>query len=791
MIAIIYNLLKTSYRGLLKNKLYTFINIIGLAIGISGLLGIFILINVEFGYDTHYENGNEIYRIIRPNTEDGTNIYSAYTAGPLGPSLDENYQQIERSTRYWGYHSAKIQVGEMSNRENNISYVDPDALHMLSVPLMFGNRQTSLNEPNSIIISEFLANKYFGNVESVLGQTLQLNNKTHTVTGIIKDTKNRSHLKFNILLPFAAIEAKTKWLKSWNTKAIATYVQLNPDVSVVELETIIAADIKQYMNSEQTFILQAIEDIHLHSKHINDHFNYKKGSIANMQVMAAIALLLLIIASINFVNLSTAKSTQRLKEIAIRKICGSNKTNIVIQVLIESILISFLAYILAIGLVKIWIRIINPLINSDLTLNSIGYLYALCIAIGTGIIAGAYPAIHFSKHKNSYTIASLTSSSKKSASVRQLLVLLQFIISIILISATLTVYIQRDFMLNKDIGFHKNNVICVPIKNNKERAKIDILKQELLKERGIVSIGATTEPAGNGTLSMSFKPQGSKKQGINLEMGSIDADYIKTIGMEVIKGRNFIRNNSSDLNEGVIINETACRELGWDNPIGKELGSISSPFIHKEATKVVGVVKDFHFSSLHSEIQPIGFFMIPERYRHLVIRIQPEDIQKTISNIEMVWKNILPNSKFNYSFLDDRIENQYGSELNTNKLLAYFALLIIVISCLGLFGLAFFSAEQRTKEIGIRKVNGATVSEILISLNKESVRWVGMAFIIACPIAYYTMNKWLENFAYKTTLSWWIFTLAGVVTLVIALLSVSWQSWRAATRNPVEALRDE
>lgn len=791
MVAILYNLLKTSFRSLLKNRLYTSINIIGLAIGISGLLGIFIFIKVELGYDNQYKNSENVYRIIRLGTDDGTSYHSAYTSGPMAPALKENFHQIVQSARYWGHHSAKVSVGKISHIENNISFIDPDALHMFSVPFAVGNKNTALLEPNSIVLSEFLSKKYFNNVESVLGQTIHLDNEAYTITGVIKETKNLSHLKFDILLPFADIEATTSWLKSWSTNAVATYVQLNKDVSTEELEALLADFIKKNRNSEEQLTLQAIEDVHLYSSHINEAYNDKKGSIANVQIVAAIALLLLIIASINFINLTTAKSSQRVKELAIRKICGSNKTKIILQILIESILISFLAYVLALGLVKIWIIIINPLINSDLSLNNIDYVYALCIALGTGIIAGLYPAIHFSKHKHIYNIASLKSTSTKSAFVRQVLVLIQFVISIALISATLTVYVQREFLLNKNVGFQKENVICVPIKNDSERAKIEILKQELLKESSIVSIGATTQPAGNGTLSMSLQPKGSEEPGVVLEIGSIDADYITTIGMEVIKGRNFTKNNISDFNEGVILNETACRELGWDNPIGKEFEPISGTFIDKKAIRVVGVVKDFHFSSLHSKISPIAFFMIPGRYRHLIIRVQPENIQQTINNIELVWKQTLPSRKFDYNFLDDRIKTQYGSELRANKLLTYFALLVIIISCLGLFGLAFFSTEQRTKEIGVRKVNGAKVSEILLFLNKESVKWVGFAFIIACPIVYYSMNIWLESFAYRITLSWWIFVLAGIITLGIALLSVSWQTFRAARKNPVEALRYE
>ncbi len=784
----IRNYFKTALRSIIKNKVYSIINIVGLAVGVSVALVIFLYVKTEFRYDAHHVHGKSLYRALFVPAGTGEGDITTYMPGPLAEALKSDFPQVLRATRFWGGHGAEIQAGDRSFMEGNIAYMDTDALNMFTLPLEAGNAGTALTAPHGVVLRKAVAQKYFGE-EEALGQDILIDNETFTVTGVLEKTQHLSHLSFDILLPFAYIETKRDWLQSWGINAVATYIQLQAKMSPSGLEEDFA---EEHGLEEVVLRFQSVDQIHLHSGHVgSDAFNTKPGSINTVRVFAMIGALLLIIACINFVNLSTAQSGKRAKEIGLRKVCGSTRMSIIAQVLFESLFIAFLAYGVALVLVQFWLKAVNPLLTTSLALQWNDGFIGLGLALFSGFVAGIYPALLFSRHQPKAMLNSMKSSSRETALSRKIMVQLQFVVSIVLIAASLIVYLQNQFMLNKDLGFDKDNVICLPISNDYERSKIEVIKQALLEDSRIMGVAATTQPTGHGTLSMGLVAREDDRISVGMQIGSIDADYIPTMGMEIFQGRNFMHGSMQDLNEGVILNEAACHKLGWEDPVGKEFRPMDTPFFTKSAIRVVGVVKDFHFYSLRAEITPIAFFMIPSRYRNLVVRIKAGDPEKTVEAIKAIWAGVLPDSDFDYRFLDKGLEQQYRGELKMNQLILCFSLMIVFIACLGLLGLSAFTSEQRTKEIGVRKVLGGSVSQMVLLLSREFVGAMLLANVIAWPVAWFAMNRWLQNFAYRINLSLWIFGLAGLLALLVALITVGFQVIRAARLNPVKSLKYE
>ena len=787
------NYCKIAFRNFIRHKGYSIINVIGLAIAVSVFSVILLFIKNEFSYDRYHENGDNIYRVVEIQIDEGFGKnHVSWTMGPLAATLKADFPEVIKATRLSNGDQAYCEINNQEFFEENICYADQDMLTMFTIPLLSGDPKSALAEPNSIIIREEIAKKYFGN-ESAIGQSIKIRDALYQITGVMKQEKHHSHMKYNMLISYATFGPEK--YNSWFSNNMSTYVMLQEGTSTADFENKLPDFLNKYHKVENgrknnlQMYLQPLKNIHLHSKHILfDCHNYNRGDLTNIQIFSAIALLIILIACINFTNLTTAKATQRTKEISVRKACGSNRGQLISQFWIESILLSFASFLVTLLFVQLWLPILNSLLTESFNFKTIDYITLFSMNILVGIVAGWYPAFYLSKFQSLQILKKFKNTGASTIHLRRLLVLIQFSISILLIVSTIVIYNQRQFIRNKDLGYARENIIYIDLSGEEARSNLDFLKNEFTKNPNVLSAAATSKPNGGGLGQSTFSLKELPDLHIMMEMGSIDYDYITTMDMKVIQGRNFSRKMPSDNKSAVLINEAAAKKLKFKNPIGKqftfETWGIDSPVI-------IGVVKNFHFYSLHEEIKPLVFMMSPKHYYSMVVRLAPSDIQGSIHFMKTVWEKTVPNRPFKFTFLDQQLDQQYRTEENMNQLFLYFSVLAIFISCLGLLGLSAYASEQRTKEIGIRKVLGASPAGLVSMLSQEFTKWVLLANMIAWPVSWVIMNRWLQDFAYRIKIGWWVFALAGALALIIALLTVSGQAIRAATANPVESLKYE
>ncbi|MBN2861775.1 MAG: ABC transporter permease [Bacteroidales bacterium] len=788
----ITNFFKITLRRFSKNKISFLINIVGFAIGMSCVIIIALWIYDEQNYDTFNKNKKSIYRV--------TTFYDKYkweglalTPAPLTPVAKNQVPELTNATRLFSCPPVTMQSGEKIFNEQNGIFADPSFLDIFSYPLIYGSSETIFQNDYSIILTQKLAYKYFNN-ENPVGKQVIVDGDLLTIDGVLKDIPHNSHLQFDFIVPFNLIGQPL-----WGNMSFQTYVQLSKEtdpIVVADKLTSLANTNCPQIQQGAIFQLQPLKKIHLDG---NNEFNYTDtGNIDNVFLFATIACLILFIACFNFINLTTIQSEIRNKEIGIRKVNGANRKQLKYQFLIESILLTFVAICIAFGLSKLLLPYFNQISDKQLVLDFSDFrvmISLFVITVGTGIIAGFYPALYLASRNplSALKDAFFSPAQKKSNQLltRKILVVMQFTFSLALITSTLLIYNQIKYIQNKDLGFNKEKIIFIPLKNQ-IASHYQTFKNELLKLSNIQSVTAQDyliASTNNRTTNYDWE---NKEEGESIDMivSQVDYDFFETLDLPVMRGRSFSFNFNTDKETGFILNEEAIAKMDIENPIGKYFS------YNDKRGQIIGVVKNANLESLHRKINPHVFHLIndPASITNngiALIKLNGVEIPGTLKSIESVFKDLCNDAPFEYYFLDKVFDNLYKSEQRTGKIVVCFTVLAILISCLGLFGLARFSAQRRTKEIGIRKVNGAKVSEILALLNKDFVKWVAIAFVIATPIAWYAMNKWLENFAYKTKLSWWIFAMAGLLALGIALLTVSWQSWRAATRNPVEALRYE
>ena len=784
----ILNYLKIALRNIVNNKVFAFINIAGFAIGMSCVILIALWIKDELNYDTFNENKNSIYRI--------TTFYDKYdweglalTPAPLAPIAINEIPEVTDAARIYTCPTVTMQVGENIFYENKGILADNSILNIFSFPLIYGNKQSVLENNNSIVISQKLASKYFKN-ENPVGKSIICDGESFIIDAVLKDIPQNTHLQFDFIVPF-----KLMGELPWGNMSLQTYIQLdnntNTDILADKL-TALALNNSSQIQGGAKFKLQPLKEIHLDAK--NKHAYTVTGNLNNIYLFTAIAFFILCIASFNFINLTTAKAEFRSREIGMRKIIGANKLQLKYQFFTETILLTFISLCIAVGLANIFLPIFNQLANKQLILNLFEprvLLTLFFVSFITGILSGAYPAFYLSSFNPLFVLKNKLSTRGKNISpisTRKILVVLQFMFSIVLI---ISINNQFKYIQQKDLEFNKEGIIYIPLKN--EIAKqYGAFKNELLKQSNIKSVSAQNYLCAITNRRTTNYDWENREEGTRIDMlvSQVDYDFFRTIELDVIQGRAFSPDFSTDKKSAFIVNEAAIKAMGIEKPIGKYFS-----YDNKEG-KIVGVVKNANLESLHKKIEPRVFHLI-NNFSSItsegiaLVKINNIEASNTIKDIESAYCNLCKSAPFEYHFLDQAYDNLYKSEQRTGKIIGYFTALAILISSLGLLGLSIISSKRRTKEIGIRKVNGAKISEILTMLNKDFIKWVAIAFVLACPIAYYAMNKWLENFAYKTTLSWWIFAIAGALALGIALLTVSWQSWRAATRNPVEALRYE
>ena len=806
------NYLKVAWRNLLRNKIFSFINISGLAIGLSCFLLISLYVLDELNYDRYNEKADRIYRINSDIRFGGGDLHMPVTSDMMGQLLKKDYPQVEQYTRIYNSNGNKlVKKGDTYINEQKVAHVDSTFFDVFTLPAITGDTKTALNEPNSVVITESTAKKYFGTTD-VVGKTIETNDNKSTsykITAVIRDIPMNSHFNFDFLFSMKNINYGWGNLTSHN---FHTYIVLKKGTDYKAFEKNFETYIEKYvLPFAKTFIhinsmdefrkagnkleysLIPLTRIHLYS---DRSFELSAGgNVQYVYIFSAVALFILLIACINFMNLTTARSANRAREVGIRKVLGTERKNLITQFLTESTLMSILSLLIALAVAGLVLPLFNNVSNKSMHLSSLFSSLILPVLIVlpfvVGLIAGSYPAFFLSAFKPIEVLKGRLKLGTKSGGLRSILVVLQFTTSIMLIIGTIVIYKQLNYIQTKDLGYNKNQVLIIndayALNDNVTPFKNAVLQMNGVNGATISGFLPVTSSSRNDN-SYFKSPTMDAKDGMDMQAWRVDYDYIKVMGMQVMKGRNFSRDFGSD-SSGVIINETAAKLLAYDNPLGEKLYG-PGPNNQPTAYTIIGVVKNFNFESLRQNIGPLGFFL---RYNPgmAAFKISTADVNNLVKQIENKWKVLAPGMPFSYRFLDDSFDEMYRTEQRVGKIAMIFSALAIFIACLGLFGLATFVAEQRSKEIGIRKVLGASVQGIVQLLSKDFVKLVIIAFVFATPIAWWAMNKWLNDFAYRVSLEWWIFVLAGLAALLIALATVSFQAIKAAITNPVKSLRTE
>lgn len=792
---------KAALKGLNKNKGFTAINIVGLSVGIAACLLIVLYVVNELSYDKYNINGNRIYRITENARLNGNENSWASTEKPLKEALT-SLPEIEKTTRLIPKTSLFItpqkffvKKGNTSIEEKNVVFAESSLFDVFTLPMIEGNPSSSLSEPNSVVITESTARKYFNQV-NVVGKTITINDSNvYKITGVIKDIPSKSHFNYDFFLSYSSIPESRS--DSWGYSGIHNYVLVKPGADIHKLETEIRAiEIKNYPPSMTeggnylNIVLTPLFDIHLKSTSQGE-LN-PGGNIQYIYIFSAIALFILLIACVNFINLSTARSANRSKEVGIRKVLGSSRKMLIAQFLSESMLVTFISAIIALTLVWMILPVFNQIADTNINLTTASLSWFVPTLAGVvliiGLIAGAYPAFYLSAFKPILVLKGKLASGFKRSFLRGFLVVFQFSISIFLIIGTLVIYKQLSFIHNKDLGFTRSQMLV--IKNTNllgDQAKI--FKQNLKQLPGIEDVTMSTYlPTGKERNMTGLFPELpiDIKQDVLSEFWTVDEDYLKTLNIQLIAGRNFSNQMASD-SSALIVNEAFQKKFGFKDALNKTVYRDSYGI---QPYHIIGVVKDFNFSSLRDNIKPLALVFGVDNGA-ITAKVKTTNLPVLMSRIENKWKDISANQQFNYSFMNDDFDATYRSEQHVQQIFFSFTVLAILIACLGLFGLAAYAAEQRNKEIAIRKVIGANTSNIIKILFSDFIKLVGISILIASPIGWYAMNKWLEDFAYRINISWMIFFIAGALAIVIALITISFHAIKAAVANPVKNLRTE
>ena len=782
---------KIAWRNIVHQKAYSTLNIAGLSIGMACSILIFLWVWNELSYDRFHTNANQIYRI----TASAGEFKAAVSPAGMASGLHAEMPEIESTVRLSKISTALFEVGENKFEEKRLFFADSNFLEVFSFPLLQGNPNTAMNDPNGILITEDMATKYFGE-EEALGQFIRINNNENfTVSGILANAPSNSHLQFDFIIPMSTLAKSNYDLQNnvWNTFNFYTYLQFNKSTisSPVEIQQLIERIDEIYKAHEQNakidFQLQPLTNIHLHSNLQIDLPGH--GNKQYVNIFFAVAIFILLVACINFMNLATARSARRAKEVGLRKVVGADRYQIILQFLGESLIISFLSLFVAIMIVYLFLPIFNVLTGKELTFNLLDgklWISLIAIAVFTGMISGSYPAMFLSGFKPINILKGKLNSVGGNLVFRNGLVVGQFVVAIILLVGTAVVYRQLDFIKNRNLGFDKSNLIYMPMTGDiwgkQEALRATLAQNPLTADFSFISDLPTALIS--GTLDVVWEGKAPDSQ-IVIPSMDVDENFVDVFKIQMLAGRSFSEAFKGD-SSNYVINEKAIQVMGMDisNAVGQNLA------FGGDRGTIIGVVKDFNFKSLQYEMEPIVL-----RFNKwgglVVVRTHSGKTEATIKALEQVSLQLNPSYPFAYSFLDENLNNLYRSEQQMGHIFNVFATLAIFIACLGLFGLAAYMAEQRTKEIGIRKVLGASVSGIAGLLSKDFLQLVVIAFIIATPVAWYLMDKWLGDFAYRIELAWWMFALAGLGALVIALLTVSSQAIKAAIANPMKSLKSE
>jgi putative ABC transport system permease protein len=796
------NYLKLVLRNIQRNKGYSFINIAGLVIGMTCFILIMLFVQYELSYDNFHENHDRIFRIIcqLPGEEYGmTEDVLAITPAPLASAMMEAFPEVESATKFNARNRLLLSKDQTNFFEAGV-FADNNFLNIFSFKLIKGDKNNVLRNPQNIIISQRLAQKFFGN-DDPMGKTLTCYLGDFTVTGIAEDVPENSHIQFDWIIPFESQfqpENRDRQLNMWNWDDYYSFVKLQAGFESKAFEEKLNAFIKtKYTDWEvRTHFKYFLQP--LHQVHLTSGYRYELGvttDISLIRLFSAVAIFVLLIACINAVNLSTANASKRAKEIGIRKVVGSLRRQLFWQFTGESLFIALLSFVFAITLVNMFLPMFNQFIERTIEWNVFisrtGILGLITVVILTGLISGIYPSIVLSSMKPARILSKKNGDQQKGMNLRNILVLFQFSIAIVLMIASFVIFRQMEFIKHKDLGFNREQILVMRGVDSGIRDNFDAFKNELHQNPKVIDITTSSQlPTDiNWATGIEFQQDNGENKMVHYQLIEVDYNFIDMFEMDMVQGRNFSKTFGSDSATALIVNETFVKQIGWANPIGKQVPQVwSGP--DDARYNIIGVVKDFHARPLHLNIKPVIMRCRPNSY-WIHIRIKPGDFDGTLAEIENLYNRFKVRYPFEYFFLDDQFNQMYQSEQKLGQILMYSNILAILIACLGIFGLATYTAERRTKEIGIRKVLGASVPGIVSLLSWNFTKWVLIANIIAWPIAYYGMKQWLQNFTYRINLEWWTFVLAGFVTLLIALMTVSYHSIKAAVANPVESLKYE
>lgn len=815
----IKNYFKIAYRNLQNQKGYAFINIFGLAIGLACCILIMLYVSHELSYDTHHAHADRIYRVVSKIDFSGNYLELASAPAPMGPTLKQDFPEVEAVTRFRPIGSRIIKKDDINIKEEGLVLADASVFEVFSMQMLHGDPESALEEPYTVVITDKMAQKYFGKLDAVGERLIILEEFEFKVTGVIKEMPATSHFHFNFLISMSTTDEAGN--NSWFSNNFRTYLLLEEGTDPSAFEDNFEIIKKQYIEPQlksfmgitleefeaagnsADYSLQPLTDIHLYSD-LTGEFE-ANGSITYVYIFSGLAVFILLLACINFMNLATARSSARAREVGIRKTLGSAKSQLAFQFLAESVMLSIIAMMLALLLVELSLPYFSTLsgvaISSSYfsTPSLLGALFIIVIV--TGLLAGSYPALLLSSLKPARVLKGGFTERKTHTLMRKGLVIFQFCISIVIIVGLLVINEQLQFIQNKELGFSKEQVLIVEDAYTLGSSyAVDALKEEMLSDPIFKSatISSFLPVEGYGKNDLVHWPKGeepTQNNTVSMQTWSVDADYIPTLDMEILEGRNFSEERGTD-EQTVILNESAVRRFKFENPVGESI--VSYGFDHngniddtkRSEFRIIGVVKDFHYQSLRSTIQPLGLFY-GRSSGNIAFSIGASDSREAIEKLEAWWNERAPDKPFNYTFMDQQFDQMYRSEQRVQDLMLAFSLLAAVIACLGLFGLSAHSAEQRTKEIGIRKVMGATIPDVLTLMSGEFLKLILLSFILAIPISYLAAINWLNDFTYRTDIGVDIFLMSGIGALLIALLTVSWQSLKAALMNPVDSLRSE
>jgi len=800
----IKNYLKIAYRNIRKHLGYSLINVTGLAIGMACCILILLFVFDELSYDKFNENHDRIYRVTRKwfNADGVVNLHLGHVAPPVAPLLKNDFPEIVNAVRLIGVEGLLVGTEAAFYEEPRFFFAEEDVFDVFTLDMIAGDPATALKDPFCVVITDEIAERYFGSQDPV-GKSITIQaagqKADMKVTGVLKPIPHNSHFHADFLGSFKTYEAVVgdEELQRWASNNYATYLLMQEGYDIDRLKSQLDPFIDRHMSqgmSERTKLeLQRLTDIHLYS-HLDSEIE-ANSDITYVYVFSIIALFILLIACVNFMNLATARSAGRAKEVGLRKVIGAQRPQLVRQFLSESIMTAIISLLIAIGIVLLVLPPFSQFLGRDLSLNLSTnvplFLFLFLIAIFVGLVAGIYPAVFLSAFKPIRVLKGRLEAGKKGFSFRTVLVVFQFAISIVLIICVSVVSSQLDYMRTRNLGFDEEHVVVLP-GSPAIHERLESFKTRLLQNPNILSISAASRVPSGRLLDSSgarvLSGETSQPISFRIAMVMVDYDYIPTFRMEMAAGRNFSREMGTDPEQAFILNETAVKRIGWES--AEE--AIGKGFAYgRRNGQIIGVVEDFHFESLHQEISPIVMFMAASIHNQISVRIGPANIPQTMAVLKDIWAEMRPNYPFSYYFIDENFDQLYKSEEKLGKIFSTFAFLSVLIACLGLFGLASYSAERRTKEIGIRKVLGASAAGITFLLSKEFTKWVLLANVVAWPTAYVIMSRWLQNFAYRSGIDIGTFILAGGVALAIAFLTVAYQAVKASIADPISALKYE